>query len=103
MSSIVIAVFKLTIGLLFNKVRDKTAEKLTEGDIIDQKFRSFIVREINDVKSKLDGLARKDLLASISFFKEGIQLLYEVFDEARLKSEKTSAVTEQEGANGVNS
>ena len=98
MSSIVIAVFKLTIGLLFNKVRDKTAEKLTEGDIIDQKFRSFIVREINDVKSKLDGLARKDLLASISFFKEGIQLLYEVFGEARLEREKTSALTEQAAA-----
>lgn len=34
---------------------------------------------IDDIKSKLDGLARKDLFASISFFKEGISILYEVF------------------------
>ena len=98
MSSIITAVFKATIGLLVNKARDTAAEKLTQGDITDQQFRSIIVREIDDIKSKLDGLATKDLLASISFFKEGIQLLYEVFDEARLEREKTSALTEQAAA-----
>ena len=35
----------------------------------------------------MDGLARKDLLASISLFKEGIELLYEVFESARSSSE----------------
>ena len=30
----------------------------------------------------MDGLATKDLLASISFFKEGIVILYEVFEKA---------------------
>jgi len=87
MSSIVTAVFKATIGLLVNKGRDKAAEKLKEGDVTEQKFRSVIVREIDDIKSKLDGLSRKDLLASISFFEEGIDLLYEVFDKARSRSE----------------
>ena len=92
MSSIATAVFKATIGLLVNIVRDKAAEKLQDGDITDHKFRSLIVREIDDIKSKLDGLARKDLLASISFFKEGIELLYEVFDKARSRS-KCRALT----------
>ena len=78
--------FKATIGLLVNKGRDKAAEKLKDGDVTDQKFRALIVREIDDVKSKLDGLSRKDLLASISFFKEGIELLYEVFNKARARS-----------------
>ena len=68
MSSIVTAVFKATIGLLVDKGRDKAAERLKEGDVTEQKFRSVIVREIDDIKSKLDGLSRKDLLASISFF-----------------------------------
>ena len=86
MSSIVTAVFKATIGLLVNKGRDKAAEKLRDGDITDQKFRGLIVREIDDIKSKLDGLARKDLLASISFFEEGVELLYVVFDKARSRS-----------------
>jgi len=56
MSSIVTAVFKATIGLLVNKGRDKAAERLKEGDVTEQKFRSVIVREIDDIKSKLDGL-----------------------------------------------
>ena len=87
MSSLITAVFKATIGLLVNKGRDKLAEKLNEGDVTDQKFRGLIVREIDEIKSKLDGLARKDLLASISLFKEGIVLLYEVFEIARPSSE----------------
>ena len=87
MSSLITAVFKVTIGLLVNKGRDKLAEKLNEGDVTDQKFRGLIVREIDEIKSKLDGLARKDLLASFSLFKEGIDLLYEVFESARSSSE----------------
>ena len=94
MSSIVTAVFKATIGLLVNKGRDKAAEKLKEGDVTDQKFRSLIVREIDDIKSKLDGLARKDLLASISFFKEGIEILYEVFQKERSRNDNGGATTQ---------
>ena len=87
MSSLITAVFKATIGLLVNKGRDKLAEKLNEGDVTDQKFRGLIVREIDEIKSKLDGLARKDLLASISLFKEGTELLYDVFESVRSNSE----------------
>ena len=87
MSSIATAVFKLTVGMLVSKVRDKAAERLKDGDVTDRIFRDLIVREIDDVKSKLDGLSRKDLLSSISFFKEGIELLYQVFDKARITSD----------------
>ena len=87
MSSLINAVFKATIGLLVNKGRDKLAEKLNEGDVTDQKFRGLIVREIDEIKSKLDGLARQDLLASISLLKEGIELLYDVFESARYSTE----------------
>ena len=93
MSSIATAVFKLTIGLLVDKGRDKAAEKLKEGDVTDQKFRGLIIREIDDIKSKLDGLSRKDLLASISFFEEGIGFLYKVIEEARITSEHGAAAT----------
>ena len=96
MSSLITAVFKATVGLLVNKGRDKLAEMLNEGDVTDQKFRGLIVREIDEIKSKLDGLARKDLKTSISLFKEGIELLYEVFESARPSSEhrtKTAVAT----------
>ena len=94
MSSIVTKVFEATIGLLLNKGRDKAAEKLKDGDVTDEKIRELIVREIDDIKSKLDGLSRKDLLASISFFKEGMQLLYEAFDKAKSGSENGGVTTQ---------
>ena len=60
MSSIVITVFRSIIGLLVSKGRDKAAEILKDGDVTDQKLHSLMVKEIEDVKSKLDALSRKD-------------------------------------------
>ena len=94
MSSIALAVFKVTIGWLVDKGRDKAANKLKDGDITDQKFRGLIVREIDDIKSKLDGLSKKDLEASISFFEEGIEFLYDFFVKARSRSEHSTATTQ---------
>jgi hypothetical protein len=76
MSAIVSGVLNSTIGLLCSKLRDYTAKRLNEGDANDEKCRQIIVRELDDIKSKLDGLSRKDLLASLSFFKEGVTRLY---------------------------
>ena len=88
------ALFKVTIGLLVNKGRDKAAEILKDGDVTDQRFHSLIVREIDDIKSKLDALSRKDLEASISFFEEGIALLYEVFDIVKSRNERGAATAQ---------
>ena len=82
MSSIVTAVFKATIGLLVNKGRDKAAERLRDGDVTERKISELIERDINQIKAKLDGLARKDLNASISYFKEGIEVLSQVTTQA---------------------
>ena len=86
MSVIITAVFKATMGWLVDKCRDEAAEKLKDGDITDQQFRGIIMREIDDLRSKLDGLSKKDLLASISFFRVGVELLYEVFKDTRSRS-----------------
>lgn len=42
--------------MLVNNARDTAAEKLEEGDVTDEKFRSLIVREIDQVNWKLDEL-----------------------------------------------
>ena len=42
-----------------NEGRDVTAEKLKEGGVADKKVRDLIVREVEDIKSKLDGLSRR--------------------------------------------
>ena len=80
MSSIITSVFNATIGWLVNKGRDVTAERLKEGDVADQKIRDLIVREVEDIKSKLDGLSRKDLLVAVDSFKIGIRYLFEALD-----------------------
>lgn len=101
MSAIVTAVLKATVGLLLKKGRDCLAKKLQEGDVTDEQFRNIIVRELDDIKSKLDGLVRKDLLTSISFFKEGIVFLSKVLDEkyyANCGPESSKVKTRNEAA-----
>ena len=82
MSSIITGILSTTVGLLWNKARDKTAEKLQGGDVTDAKVREIIVRELNDIKTKLDGLSRKDLLSSYSFLREGVELLNSCLDQS---------------------
>lgn len=75
MSTIVKAVLRGTLGLLLKKSRQSLAEKLKNGDATDQQLRSWIIEEFDNVNSKLDALSRKDLKASLSFFKEGVVFL----------------------------
>ena len=80
MSAIISAVFKATIGLIVDKGRDVAAERLKEGDVADQKFRSLIVRDLKEIHYKLDALSQKDLKAAIDFFETGLGCLYRAFD-----------------------
>lgn len=75
MSSIALGVANLVAGMLWNNVLDHAANRLSDGDSTDEKCREMIVRELEDIKSKLDGLARKDLLSSVSFLSDGICLI----------------------------
>lgn len=82
MSLIVEGILDLTFGLLWDKLRDHTAERLRDGDVTDEKCRQFVVRELENMKSLLEGLSRRELLASISFLQEGICLLKIAFGHA---------------------
>jgi hypothetical protein len=83
MTSIVSAILNTTVGLLSNKARDVAAYKLKGGDITDEKIREIVVRELSDIKSKLDGLSRRDLLSSYGFLKEGVNFLYASLDKSK--------------------
>ena len=83
MSAIISAVFKATIGLIVNKGRDVAAERMKEGDVADQKFRSLIVRDLKEIHNKLDALSQKDLKAAVDFFETGLGCLYRAFDTMR--------------------
>ena len=83
MSAIISAVFKATIGLIVDKGRDVAAEKMKEGDVADQKFRSLIVRDLKEIHNKLDALSQKDLKAAVDFFETGLGCLYKAVDTMR--------------------
>ena len=80
MSEIVTSLLKAVVGSLVNKARDSAAENLKDGDVTDNKIRALIQREVNDIKSKLDALSRKDLLTAIDAFEAGLTYLYKVLD-----------------------
>ncbi len=94
MSEVVIGVVKLTFGFLANKIRSGIAERLKDGDVTDEECRRLMVRELDDIKSKLDGLARKDLLSSLCFLQEGIDGLYQSLLQFDSDS-NTTQLTEQ--------
>ena len=94
MSSIVTSILSSTIGLLWNKARDKTAEKLQDGDVTDENIRKIVVRELNDIKTKLDGLVRKDLRSSCSFLEEGVDFLYVALGKSNLGFEPKALANE---------
>ena len=82
MSEAIIGVLKLSFGLLSDKLRTYAAGKLEDGGLTDQKLRSLIVREFDEIRSKLDAISRADLLTSISSLQEGIISLMMSYDES---------------------
>ena len=101
MTSIVTSILSSTLGLLWNKARDATAKSLQDGDVTDAKIREIVVRELNDIKTKLDALSREKLLASYMFLKEGVQLLSDSLDKS--KDEQQSVVDKDKDDSGVTS
>lgn len=75
LKSFVATVLKGTFGLLVKKSGRYVADKLKDGDVVDQKVRSWIVREMEKISLKLDAEANSDLESSLSFLKEGIVIL----------------------------
>ncbi|XP_028406174.1 uncharacterized protein LOC114528696, partial [Dendronephthya gigantea] len=96
MSSIVTSILSSTVGLFWNKARDLTADKLKDGDVTDTEIRKIVVRELNDIKSKIDGLSRATLLASYNFLEEGVELLNVSLDKSN-PEQKASETQDEPG------
>ena len=101
MSSIITAILRSTVGLLCDKARDSAANKLKDGDLADEKLRAIIVKDLTDIKSKLDCLSLKDLDSSFSFLKEGVRLLNLVLDKSS-KDEKAIESPSNKATTAVN-
>ncbi|CAB4043310.1 Hypothetical predicted protein [Paramuricea clavata] len=101
MSSIITAILRSTVGLLCDNARDSAANKLKDGDLADEKLREIIVKDLTDIKSKLDCLSLKDLDSSYSFLKEGVELLNLALDESN-EDQKASEGPTDEAARVMN-
>ena len=99
MSAIVTGILSSTLGLLWEKTRDSAAKRLKDGDVTDAKIRQILVRELDDIKGKLDGLAREKLLASYTFLQEGVQLLSHSLDKSN--AERNNVLNEDKGDGSV--
>ena len=91
MFSVIASIISSALGLVLNKARTTTADKLKGGDITDEKLRDLIDVDLNNIQKKIDGLARKDLLASYCFFKEGVVTLNLALKEAKEQISKDEA------------
>ncbi|XP_032242627.1 uncharacterized protein LOC5516784 isoform X2 [Nematostella vectensis] len=83
MPSIACEGLRLVFALLISKLRDKGANALDHGDVTNEKFRDFIVRELKDIREKLDGLCKAELCAAANFFRDGVSLLYHYLSETQ--------------------
>ena len=101
MSSIITAILSSTVGFLCGKARDSAANKLKDGDLADEKLREIIVKDLTDIKSKLDCLSLKDLDSSYSFLKEGVTFLNAALDKSS-DGEKASECPSNEATRVVN-
>ena len=63
------------------KVYDHLTNKLKDGDVANEQLRQIIVRDLNDIKSKLDCISLKDLGASYTFLREGVRVLNLALDK----------------------
>ena len=86
-------VLKFTLGFLAKNTRRGIAKRLKDGDVTDEACQRLIVRELDDIKSKLDGLARKDLRSSLRFLQEGITGLYQSLDSNEITAKSTTQAT----------
>ena len=81
MSDVVGIVLKMTLGLFVKNARSSLSDKLKDGGLNSQQLRILIINNLQHVAKKLDGLARSNLLSSVSRIQEGLRLLGDLLDK----------------------
>ena len=84
MSFSVVEILCSTTALVCNKARDAFADNVRNRDATCAKLREMIQSDLGKIKSKLDGLCRKDLLASFNSLEVGVASLHNCLDNTDL-------------------
>lgn len=77
----------LASKLIEDKIRGQILSELKDSDVSGQQLREFILRDLEEIKEKLDGLSRVDLLTSLNFFRDGIILHQEYLKRSSYQEE----------------
>lgn len=76
--------FKSAAYLIWKIKKQEILKKLQDSKLLDGKqCRELILTEVELIHLKLDSQARKDLRSSISFYKEGLEILNEVLNNIK--------------------
>ena len=103
MSEVITGVVKFAFGLISNKLRTYGAEKLEDADLTDQKLHGLIVREFDEIKSKLHAISRKDLCTSTSSLQVGLISLIKSYGESLESGKPSTSKLPSAGACSVGS
>ena len=88
--------FKCGAYLVWKMKKQEILKKLQDSKLLEGKqVRELILTEVELIHLKLDNQARKDLGSSISFYKEGLEILNEVLNN--IKRRTTKELFEEEG------
>ena len=87
-------ILNTTVAILCCNQRELTAHGLDETDSRNEKYRDVIVREIDQIRSKLDNLSTRDLFFCLSFFKEGITRLYSSLETSNEQPKQLTTTSE---------
>ena len=82
MSDVIGIVLRMTLGLFVNKARSSLCDQLKDAGLNSQQLRNLIISKLQNIETKLSGLARADLLSSVSRFQEGLRLLGDLLDKS---------------------
>lgn len=92
MISIKTNVVRIVIDLIMNRQNhsEKSQEKRNKEDT-ERHIDGSVISKLEEIKTTLNGLARRDLMTGISFFQEGLECLFEVLGvEAHIKKNSVS-------------
>ena len=84
---------KFGLGFISDQLRDCATKKLQDGGLTYEKFKGYIKRELNEINSKLDGISRSELFASMSSLEQGVLRLQNVYLTGATSTETMPAQT----------
>ena len=94
--------FKCGASLVWKIKKQEILKKLQDSKLLDGKqVRELILTEVELIHLKLDSQARKDLGSSISFYKEGLEILNELLNNIKRRTGKELFAEEGKEAESI--